>query len=238
VSPRTPWGPFEALAATAAVVLLARLVALSVVLLAAASFERIGADRTTLTLLGTCTQHAVMIAAVLWLAGWRGGRPVEVLALGPPRGGARAYVVPFLVLIASVVVMGVAIRAVDADLLRQDLRPFTEMLASPAGWLVFPMVGIGAPLAEELLFRGFLFTALAQSRLGVVGASVVTAVGWAAIHTYSPVGLAQVLVIGLVLSWMLVRSGSLRVPILVHALYNTVLAALMAAEIGKGVLTP
>ena len=50
--------------------------------------------------------------------------------------------------------------------------------------LVFPSIAIGAPLAEELIFRGQLFSALSQTRLGVSGATVVTAalLGAAACH--------------------------------------------------------
>ena len=41
--------------------------------------------------------------------------------------------------------------------------------------LVFPSIAIGAPLAEEVIFRGQLFSALSRTRLGVSGTTVVTA---------------------------------------------------------------
>jgi membrane protease YdiL (CAAX protease family) len=82
-------------------------------------------------------------------------------------------------------------------------------------------VGIGAPLSEELLFRGFLLSALAQTRLRFWGAAVVSTLAWAVLHAgYSAVGLAEVFAIGLLFSWLLWRTGSLRVPIVCHALYN------------------
>ncbi len=86
---------------------------------------------------------------------------------------------------------------------------------------------------EELMFRGFLFPALARSKLGNRGAAVVSSVGWAALHAgYSVAGLAEVFLAGLYLSWMLLKTGSLRVPIFCHAAYNSsVLLMLMVVDI-------
>jgi len=54
----------------------------------------------------------------------------------------------------------------------RDLRPFAELAHSPAAPIAALVVAIGAPLSEELLFRGFLLPALA-------GASARTFVGLA-----------------------------------------------------------
>src|SRR5689334_6957054 len=48
--------------------------------------------------------------------------------------------------------------------------------------LVILAVGVAAPLNEEFLFRGFLLRGWAASRLGAVGAVVLTSAIWAAIH--------------------------------------------------------
>ena len=70
-----------------------------------------------------------------------------------------------------------------------------------------------------------LLGALAKSRLGFWGAALVTSLLWTGQHFgYSLVGLAQVLAIGLLLSWFLWRTGSLRVTIFCHGLYNLVIA--------------
>ena len=82
------------------------------------------------------------------------------------------------------------------------------------------------------MFRGFLFPAIAKTKVGNVGAAILTSLPWALIHIYSPLGMLQVFVIGLLFSWILVRTGSLRVTIFCHALYNTVLGLLMIA--GRG----
>jgi hypothetical protein len=105
-----------------------------------------------------------------------------------------------------------------------DLRPFVGLVRSPQWPLAAAVVGIGAPLSEELLFRGFLLSALAQTRLGFRGAAVVSTLAWAALHAgYSALGLAEVFAIGLFFSWLLWRTGSLWVPIFCHALYNSLI---------------
>ena len=52
-----------------------------------------------------------------------------------------------------------------------DLRPFVGFMTGPDWLLALLVVGIGAPLSEELLFRGFLLSALAGTRFGFLGAA-------------------------------------------------------------------
>jgi CAAX protease family protein len=77
-------------------------------------------------------------------------------------------------------------------------------------------------LSEELLFRGFLLAALAGSAVGFwPGALIVTGL-WTVLHAgYSPAGIVEVFLIGLYFSWLLWRTGSLRVAIFCHAFYNS-----------------
>ena len=106
----------------------------------------------------------------------------------------------------------------DQDLLR------SANLALLAGVLT-----VGAPLSEELVYRGFLLSALARTRLGFWGAALIATALWTALHDYSAVGFAGVFMIGLLLSWLLWRTGSLWVAILCHALHNSL--ALVAHQV-------
>jgi membrane protease YdiL (CAAX protease family) len=95
-----------------------------------------------------------------------------------------------------------------------------------AGGLVF-----GAPVAEEFLFRGQLFAALAQTPLGIAGASVITSSVWALMHglTEPLYVVALLFVMGLALCWLLVRFGSLWVTIACHAAWNAIQAYVLYA---------
>jgi membrane protease YdiL (CAAX protease family) len=84
---------------------------------------------------------------------------------------------------------------------------------------------VGAPVSEELLYRGFLLSALARTRLGFWGAALVATGLWTALHDYSAVGVVAVFTLGLFLSWLVWRTGSLRVAMYCHALNNGLVLA-------------
>jgi len=80
---------------------------------------------------------------------------------------------------------------------------------------------VAAPLFEEAFFRGFLFSGLSRSRLGVTGTVLVTAGLWAVIHIqYGAYEIAQIFVLGLLLGVARHRTNSLTVPFVIHAAIN------------------
>lgn len=170
------------------------------------------------------TAQAAMVALALAVAGLcaQGARPL--LRLHAPEGGAWAYVWATLVLAIAVVVVNLVVLIVrPADLL-EDLQLYIRLVRSSAAIPTALAVGIGAPLSEELMFRGLLLPALACSRLGFARAAIVATGLWTALHWgYSIIGLFEVAIFGLLLSWLLWRTGSLRVPLFCHALYNGLL---------------
>ncbi len=81
-------------------------------------------------------------------------------------------------------------------------------------------VGVFGPIAEELVFRGYLFGIL-RDRAGIVATIVITAVGWAVLHVdYSWWVVAIIAVDGLMLGLARWRTGSVYVPIVMHIAYN------------------
>jgi membrane protease YdiL (CAAX protease family) len=99
----------------------------------------------------------------------------------------------------------------------------------------YPLIAVGiilaAPLAEELTFRGQIFAALARTRLGFSGTTVVTSAAWAGLHIGEPLhAVALLFIMGLVLGFLLVRFGSLWVCFICHAVWNGMftLAVLLA----------
>jgi hypothetical protein len=88
----------------------------------------------------------------------------------------------------------------------------------PLLWFAFIVV---APVAEETFFRGFFFKGLAHSRLGPVGAIVLTSIVWAIMHTqYDFFDAAVIFLGGLLLGYARWRSGSLYVPLAMHMTQN------------------
>lgn len=87
-----------------------------------------------------------------------------------------------------------------------------------------------APVFEEMLFRGFIFTGLARSRVGVAGAIVLTTAMWTFVHQHFTVdwfnelyGLAVLFGAGLIFALARVRTGSLTASIALHAIWNAML---------------
>ena len=98
---------------------------------------------------------------------------------------------------------------------------------------VFPLwlgTGILAPLFEEMLFRGLLFTGARQTRLGVTGCIVFTALLFAVTHyPYGVFGVLWVFVLGLLLGVARHRSDTIKLPFLMHATWNLLFLASCAA---------
>ena len=218
----TPWSPLAAMFAVGTIIVVAVAAGL-----AASSLGSLGGHlRAVVALL--VMQVVTILLIVLAAGAWR-GRPRIVLALGPVPV-VRAFAAAFAGLLALVLPYNAVVWLVAPDILLADLAPFREQIASPAAPLLFVAVAIGAPVSEELVFRGFLQSALAPSRLGFWGAALVTTILWTALHAgYSLVGLAEVALVGLYLALLLAWSGSLWLPLVVHATYNAILFALMAA---------
>jgi membrane protease YdiL (CAAX protease family) len=83
-------------------------------------------------------------------------------------------------------------------------------------------VGILGPIAEELLFRGILFSRLQHTRfINKWAIVVVLAAAWAAIHIdYNLQVIAVIFVFGLLLGSATIKSKSILVPIVMHIVWN------------------
>jgi len=80
---------------------------------------------------------------------------------------------------------------------------------------------IAAPLAEEFVFRGFLFEGIRHSRLGVAGAFLISSALWAGSHIqYGWVSIGVLFFFGLLLAAARLRTESVWVCVLMHAAFN------------------
>lgn len=88
--------------------------------------------------------------------------------------------------------------------------------------LLWVAVILAAPLFEEILFRGFLFAGLHNSRVGAVGAVLLTALLWALLHIfqYDIYTTSMILVFGILLGIARLRTDSIYIPLAMHAFYN------------------
>ena len=89
---------------------------------------------------------------------------------------------------------------------------------TPLLWLAFI---IAAPLYEEILFRGFMFKGIENSRAGPIGAVIITSLAWSALHVqYDFLIIVSIFAGGLLLGWARLKTNSIYIPIAMHALQN------------------
>jgi len=77
---------------------------------------------------------------------------------------------------------------------------------------------VGAPLAEELLFRGLLYPVL-RAAIGATGGAIVTGLLFGAVH-FNAAAFIPLSLMGAQLCAAYERTGDLRVPVGAHALFN------------------
>jgi membrane protease YdiL (CAAX protease family) len=107
----------------------------------------------------------------------------------------------------------------NIDSQREDLRNALQAGVLPLFLLTTVLL---APLAEEIVFRGFLLPSWSQSRLGPIGAVAGTSALFGALHVqYDVCGMGTIALAGLVWGWLRLRSGSLLPALLAHCLGNT-----------------
>jgi membrane protease YdiL (CAAX protease family) len=88
-------------------------------------------------------------------------------------------------------------------------------------WLFAIALVVAAPLAEEIVFRGFMFRGLAVSRVGIAGAILIPSAIWSAIHVqYETFFIVQIFILGAVFGWLRWKSGSTSLTIVLHAIIN------------------
>jgi membrane protease YdiL (CAAX protease family) len=94
-----------------------------------------------------------------------------------------------------------------------------------------------APVAEELLFRGVLLSALLR-RCGLITAALLSAAAFAAIHLpglgWHWYALPQLLLLGVALVWLRVHAHSLWPAVLAHGVHNALALGVLFSALGGG----
>ena len=99
-----------------------------------------------------------------------------------------------------------------------DFMAKMALVGSPV--VLILTVAVAAPIFEELVFRGFMYSGFERS-LGAVPAVLLTSAIFAMMHVqYNHYELLHIFVFGLVLAWARMRTQSLWTPIAMHAVNN------------------
>jgi membrane protease YdiL (CAAX protease family) len=223
-APQTPWGLWATLGWVILAFILSAIAGIVVLLIWRPDAVMSGdvdmlkdGPLISVTTIASAAVQVGILALAARLARWPAGE-----YLGLVRPATR----PTLIAIAILIVFLLGYDALTYLLGRDIVTPFqvdTYRTARNDGtlpllWLTFVFV---APVAEEIMFRGFLFRGWVRSERGAIPGILVISLLFAAIHVqYDWFGMLQVFFIGLLLAIARWRSGSTLLTILMHVLTN------------------
>src|SRR4029077_2356659 len=106
----------------------------------------------------------------------------------------------------------------------QETLPSEELLQARVSILLFGVLGVlVAPLVEETVFRGFLYPVIAR-RLGIVAGIAIAGTLFGLMHAAQLWGgwgqIALLIFVGIVLTWLRARTGTVAASYFVHLGYN------------------
>jgi uncharacterized protein len=145
--------------------------------------------------------------------GWREMRPGA--------GTIRHSALQFL---AGGAVLAVVVSFVGGFLNSKQTLPIEQLLQARVSILLFGILGVlVAPLVEETIFRGFLYPVIAR-RLGIAAGIAITGTLFGLMHAAQLGGaLGQIgllILVGIVLTWVRARTGTVAASYFVHLGYN------------------
>ena len=199
---------------------------------------------TALLVLVVASQVAGLLAALLLLRR-RGMRLPPIV--GPVRPVVRHVGIGvglgIVALLGSTLLVSLLVTLTGSEATPEQV--LTEGIADTPVQLLLAVIAavVMAPLAEELLFRGLLHRGLRQ-RMRAVPATLLSSVLFAVVHVdvaaSQPLALVGLTFVGVVLALAHERTGSLVVPVVIHATHNaiTILAVVVTSRMDPGPLGP
>ena len=216
--PPVPWGWGDMLVAIVLAAL--SLLALNLIGLAASVLLGIPLRENSQVLTVFLVIQDLVIVATAWLF------TVVRYRVGWDRLGLRAYLVPLgcslslgLLLLSYVIrfVYGLIALALGMRIQQQEVLSRLDMQG--LGFLLtLVAAAVVAPVAEEIFFRGFLYSGL-RGRIGVIGAMLASTMFFTALHLSVELFI-PIFVLGLFLALLYESTGSLYPGIFLHAANN------------------
>lgn len=167
------------------------------------------------------TVSAQVISTALILAYWRSGRiPASSLGMGAPRSWAWSMV-PMLAIVGLLAWSSLRLRP-KAEKIREKVKDSIGALLPESrqerSW--WGAVSVGAGISEELMYRGFLLYYLSTylPQFNIPEKVLLISVAFGLAHIYQGwKGTISTGILGLILAGLYLMTGSLLLPIVVHA---------------------
>ena len=196
---------------------------------AALVLDALSAPRAIQVLVGGMAPWLALAGWPLFITSVRGNGPRMDLSLSLSWRDAGSGLVGGVIAIIAAVVVALATAAIFGEFNSAAGDVGVELKALGDYWLLIAfglMIAVGAPIAEELAFRGLFFAALRKHGVGPVLSVVITAVAFALFHL-EPARLGVLVTIGLVLGIVRLRTGSLGASMVAHGVVNAPAAVIL-----------
>ena len=179
---------------------------------------------------GTVVSISIMIGCVLLVA-------ISALVIRVRGGNLKQYLAlrPFSLAVGMGMIGLLLIFMIGSQALTYVLDKSPLVFVDPlyqsvsSVWLLIFAMVIVAPIYEELIFRGILWSAIAEQFIsppdteyrGAIIASLVTSLIFAVIHLqYGIYEISTIVVLALLFCYARIKSGSLILPMLLHIINN------------------
>jgi len=225
--PRAPWNVWDLLRLVAVAAVISRLVEAATVAIRLHQMANPGSIPVPQVVVKVLGGNAIVLLTcgfVLALVGCVAGRPLRHLGLREQKPIRRALLglVGWLMVFPILFVVGLLVFVLGP---RVGVRPefqevLRESLGLPPAALAVVLVGavVVAPVAEEILFRGFLYATLRRS-FGPLAAIVLSSAIFSLLHSQLTAA-PSLFVIGFLLAYLYERTRSLVAPMAAHAANN------------------
>jgi membrane protease YdiL (CAAX protease family) len=191
-------------------------------LLVAAPLLILGAPLAITAIVGTLVPWISLAGWPLFVTWWKGNGPRIDLGLrltwsdvgwGALAGFVGLMMAGIIALITQAIAGDFSSAAGDVALDLQQSGPFWALA------IFAVMIMVGAPIVEEIAFRGMLFNSLRKKGVGAIWTIIITAVVFSAFH-FEPIRFFLLLPIGLVYGWVRWKTGSLGAAMVAHGVNN------------------
>jgi membrane protease YdiL (CAAX protease family) len=224
-SPSTDWRWWTAFAALAGGIVLAAVGGLVVDLPALALGVKLTSEHTPpgLSIIDTVVQDVGFVAAAVYCARL-GGRAVRSWQFGLRRPGVGWPWAGTMVILLIIVFLILSV--IWSEVFSPEKEKLLETLGSNEGTALLlssaALTCVVAPICEEFLFRGYMFTALRNS-LGTLPGALITGLVFGGVHVGSaPVlDLAPLAALGFGLCLLYRYTGSLYPSMIAHSINNS-----------------
>lgn len=192
-------------------------------------------EKPGMQLLFVALSYGSILLALWWFLRRRGASFVQLgfsrrVRWGDAGNALVGYSLYFGLLILAFILLGVF---TNIDLDQKQELGFDTVVTLPEKLMAFVSLVVLPPIAEEILFRGFLFTGL-RSKLRFLPAVLTTSFVFGALHLLGAssgllwVAGVDTFILSLILCYLRERTGALWAPIMVHTFKNFVAFLLFA----------